>query len=379
MLVQRAHLMKLLKERLNHNPAVALLGPRQCGKTTLARMFSSEVPGEYFDLEDPRDVTRLSAPMTVLEGATGLIVIDEIQRMPELFPLLRVLIDRSEKKRFLLLGSASPSLIRGVSETLAGRISFVHMSGFNLFEVGAKNDKKLWIRGGFPRAFLAEDDTVSFQWRLDFIQTFLERDIPQFGITVPPRTLRRFWTMLAHYHGQVWNASEFARSLGVTQKTAGRYLDILTGAYMIRQLSPWFENLKKRQVKAPKVYIRDSGILHALLTLENEKDVQSHPKLGASWEGFVIEQIASLAGSSEFYFWATHGGAELDLFLLQRGKRIGIEIKYSDAPRPTRSMRIAMSDLGLDILYIIYPSPVSYVLEDGIEVLSILEIEKLFA
>ncbi len=378
MFVQRSRLLEMMKERLNHNPAVALLGPRQCGKTTLAKILSSEISGEYFDLEDPRDEARLSAPITVLESISGLIVLDEIQRMPELFPLLRVLIDRSEGKRaFLLLGSASPSLIRDVSETLAGRVSFIHMSGFNLSEVGIKNGRKLWIRGGFPRAYLAENDAVSFQWRQDFIQTFLERDIPQFGITIPSRTLRRFWTMLAHYHGQVWNASEFARSLGVSQKTARRYLDILEGAYMVRQLPPWFENLKKRQVKAPKVYIRDSGILHALLSLVSERDVQGHPKLGASWEGFIVEQIASLAGSSELYFWATHGGAELDLLFFNRGRRIGIEIKYNDAPKLTKSMMIAIDDLGLDILYIIYPGTVSYVLKEGVEVISLLEIEKI--
>jgi len=378
MFIQRSRLLEILKERLNHNPAVALLGPRQCGKTTLAKIFSSEISGEYFDLEDPRDEARLSAPITVLESISGLIVLDEIQRMPELFPLLRVLIDRSEGKRaFLLLGSASPSLIRDVSETLAGRVSFIHMSGFNVSEVGIKNGRKLWIRGGFPRAYLAENDAVSFQWRQDFIQTFLERDIPQFGITIPSRTLRRFWTMLAHYHGQVWNASEFARSLGVSQKTARRYLDILEGAYMVRQLPPWFENLKKRQVKAPKVYIRDSGILHALLSLVSERDVQGHPKLGASWEGFIVEQIASLAGSSELYFWATHGGAELDLLFFNRGRRIGIEIKYNDAPKLTKSMMIAIDDLGLDILYIIYPGTVSYVLKEEVEVISLLEIEKI--
>ena len=378
MFIQRSRLLEMVKERLNHNPAVALLGPRQCGKTTLAKILSSEISGEYFDLEDPRDEARLSAPITVLESISGLIVLDEIQRMPELFPLLRVLIDRSEGKRaFLLLGSASPSLIRDVSETLAGRVSFIHMSGFNVSEVGIKNGRKLWIRGGFPRAYLAENDAVSFQWRQDFIQTFLERDIPQFGITIPSRTLRRFWTMLAHYHGQVWNASEFARSLGVSQKTARRYLDILEGAYMVRQLPPWFENLKKRQVKAPKVYIRDSGILHALLSLVSERDVQGHPKLGASWEGFIVEQIASLAGSSELYFWATHGGAELDLLFFNRGRRIGIEIKYNDAPKLTKSMMIAIDDLGLDILYIIYPGTVSYVLKEGVEVISLLEIEKI--
>ena len=252
------------------------------------------------------------------------------------------------------------------------------MSGFNITEVGAEHYRKLWIRGAFPRSYLAPDEEVSYQWRDDFIKTFLERDIPQLGSSIPSETLRRFWTMLAHYHGQFWNASEFARSLGSSQKTAQRYLDILSGAFMVRQLRPWYENLKKRQVKAPKIYIRDSGLLHALLTLVTEKDVQSHPKLGASWEGFVIEQIASLKETDSLYFWATHSGAELDLLLFEHGKRIGFEIKYSDAPKVTKSMRIALEDLQLDILYIVTPGSKSYHLDEKIEVLSILDIGKIF-
>ena len=379
MLIPRPQLLDLVKNRLKHNPAVALLGPRQCGKTTLARMLSSGAPGDYFDLENPADLARLSAPMTVLESLSGLVVIDEVQRFPELFPILRVLIDSPATQRsFLLLGSASPVLIRDVSETLAGRISFINMSGFNIAEVGAEHYRKLWIRGAFPRSYLAPDDEVSYQWRDDFIKTFLERDIPQLGLSIPSETLRRFWTMLAHYHGQFWNASEFARSLGSSQKTAQRYLDILSGAFMVRQLRPWYENLKKRQVKAPKIYIRDSGLLHALLTLVTERDVQSHPKLGASWEGFVIEQIASLKGTDDLYFWATHSGAELDLLLFEHGKRIGFEIKYSDAPKMTKSMRIALEDLQLDILYIVTSGSKSYHLDEKIEVLSILDIGKIF-
>jgi len=375
MIIPRPQLLHLVKNRLRDNPAVALLGPRQCGKTTLAKMIASEIPGEYFDLENPADLARLSAPMTVLESLSGLVVIDEIQRMPELFPILRVLIDALAPRRsFLLLGSASPSLIRNVSETLAGRISFVDMSGFNVVEVGGDHFARMWGRGGFPRSYLAPDDPTSYQWRMDFIKTFLERDIPQLGISIPSRTLRRFWTMLAHYHGQVWNASEFARSLGSSQKTAQRYLDILTGSYMVRTLQPWHQNLKKRQVKAPKVYIRDSGLLHALLTLESEKDVQAHPKLGASWEGFVIEQIASVKGVSELFFWATHSGAELDVLCFEHGKRIGFEIKYSDAPKVTRSMRIAIEDLQLNRLYIVVPGRKSYRVEEKIEVLSLRDI-----
>ena len=375
MIISRPQLQDLVKNRLKHNPAVALLGPRQCGKTTLARMLSSGIPGDYFDLENPADLARLSAPMTVLESLSGLIVIDEVQRLPGLFPILRVLIDAPANERsFLLLGSASPALIRNVSETLAGRISFINMSGFNVSEVGVKHFRRLWRRGAFPRSYLAPDDEISYQWRSDFVKTFLARDIPQLGISIPSETLRRFWTMLAHYHGQVWNASEFARSLGSSQKTAQRYLDILSGSYMVRQIQPWHQNLKKRQVKAPKVYIRDSGLLHTLLTLTSEKDVQSHPKLGASWEGFVIEQIASLRKSAELYFWATHSGAELDLLLFEHGKRTGFEVKYSDAPKITRSMRIALEDLQLDILYIVTPGRTSYRLEEKIEVLSILDI-----
>ncbi len=377
MILPRPHLRDLVTNRLRHNPAVALLGPRQCGKTTLARMLATGVPGDYFDLEKPADLARLSAPMTILESLSGLVVIDEVQRLPELFPILRVLIDSPASQRsFLLLGSASPTLIRDVSETLAGRVSFIHMSGFNVSEVGVEHYGRLWMRGAFPRSYLAPDEETSYQWRADFIQTFLERDIPKLGISIPSQTLRRFWMMLAHYHGQVWNASEFARSLGSSQKTAQRYLDILSGAYMVRQLRPWYENLKKRQVKAPKVYIRDSGLLHTLLTLASEKEVQSHPKLGASWEGFVIEQIASLKGAHELYFWATHSGAELDLLLFERGKRIGFEIKYSDAPKVTRSMRIALEDLRLDTLYIVTPGSKSYRLDEKIEVLSILDIGK---
>ena len=277
----------------------------------------------------------------------------------------------SNSALFLLLGSASPRLVRGVSESLAGRVSLIHMSGFDMLETGIENFQRLWLRGGFPRSYLAPDEGVSFAWRTDFVKTFLERDIPQLGITIPSFTLRRFWTMLAHYHGQVWNASEFARSLGSTQKTAARYLDILTDSFVVRQLQPWHENIKKRQIKAPKVYIRDSGLLHNLLNLVYERDVQQHPKLGASWEGFVIEQIAAMTGMDDLYFWATHGGAELDLLLFHKGRRIGIEIRYSDAPRTTKSMRIAIKDLKLDHLYIVYPGRKSFWLDQNILALSI--------
>ncbi|MGB9698236.1 MAG: ATP-binding protein [Thermodesulfobacteriota bacterium] len=352
------------------HPIVALLGPRQCGKTTLARMIAGSQPSVYFDLENPVDVRRLSVPIKVLEDLSGLVIIDEIQRQPSLFEILRVLVDRPKKEsKFLILGSASPHLIKGVSESLAGRVGFVDLSGFDLREVGSENHKLLWVRGGFPRSFLAIDDYASMTWREDFIRTFLERDIPQFGITIPAETLRRFWTMIAHYHGQIWNAAEFARSLGTSENTARRYLDILAGAYMVRILPPWFENISKRQVKSPKVYIRDSGILHALLQLPTLLDIQGHPKLGTSWEGFALEQLLTMLECRDAYFWATHSGAELDLLVRIGGKRYGFEFKYSDAPGYTKSMSVAIQDLKLEYLWVIYPGKEEYPLSDKCAVL----------
>ena len=351
---------------------VALLGPRQCGKTTLARMLGESEPCTFFDLENPVDVRRLSAPMTALEALSGLVVIDEVQRRPDLCELLRVLVDRHQNPaRFLLLGSASPYLVKGVSESLAGRIGFVDLAGFDLWEVGVERKTSLWIRGGFPRSFLAEDDRDSMAWREDFIRTFLERDIPQFGITIPAETLRRCWTMVAHYHGQVWNAAQFARSLGTSENTVRRYLDILSGAYMVRVLPPWFENIRKRQVKAPRIYIRDSGILHALLQLPTLQDLHGHPKLGASWEGFALEHVIGALKTRDAYFWATHGGAELDLLTLVKGKRYGFEFKYADAPGRNRSMHTAIEDLGLEHLWVIYPGQQEYALDARISVITI--------
>lgn len=361
------------------HPSVAILGPRQCGKTTLARMLAAEEPDySFFDLESPLDLRRLSMPQRALEGLRGLVVIDEIQRQPALFEVLRVLLDRPEHPaRFLTLGSASPSMIKGVSESLAGRVGFLDLAGFDLRETGGGTLETLWARGGFPRSFLAPDDTASFDWRDGFIRTFLERDIPQLGITVPAETLRRFWTMIAHYHGQIWNAAEFARSLGASQGTARRYLDILAGAYMVRVLPPWFENLSKRQVKAPKIYIRDAGLLHALLSVQSSNDLYAHPKLGASWEGFAIEQILAAFGSREAYFWATHGGAELDLMLIIHGKRYGFEFKVSDAPGSSRSMHIALADLGLEQLWVVYPGDQEYELAERITALPLRGIPEL--
>ncbi|MEW6403093.1 MAG: ATP-binding protein [Chloroflexota bacterium] len=370
MFIPRPVVIARIARALDVHPVAALLGPRQCGKTTLARMIGEQQPSTYFDLENPVDVRRLSAPLTVLESLSGLVILDEVQRQPGLFELLRVLVDRPQNSaHFLLLSSASPQLARGVSESLAGRIGFVDLSGFDLAEVGAEQRDRLWLRGGLPRSFLADDDPDSMIWRQGFIRTFLERDIPQLGITIPAETLRRFWTMTAHYHGQVWNAAEFARSLGVSEVTARRYLDILAGAYMVRILPPWFENIGKRQVKSPKIYIRDSGILHGLLQLGALPELQSHPKLGASWEGFAIEQIIRLLDTRDAYFWSTHGGAELDLLVHAGGRRYGFEIKYADAPGTSRSMQVALRDLGLEHLWIVYPGQHEYALDERITAL----------
>ena len=370
MIIDRQGYLTTIQSRLLDNPVVALPGPRQAGKTTLARMLAAESPDteiHHFDLESPAALARLANPELVLSPLRGLIILDEIQRMPELYPVLRVLADRPDlPARFLILGSASPALVKGASETLAGRISFIDVSGFSLSEVGVEHLAKRWWRGGFPRAYLARNDKTARQWHEDFFRTFLEQDIPQLGISIPATTLRRFWTMVAHYHGQILQVSELARSLGTSEPTARRYLDILCGTYVVRQLPPWFENLKKRQIKAPKIYIRDSGILHALLNIPDVVSLESNPKLGASWEGFAIEQILSITGDREAYFWATHGGAELDLLVFHEGKRIGFEFKYSENPGTSKSMRIAESDLGLDHLYVVHPGKHSFRLTENI-------------
>ena len=373
--IRRTELERKIRRGLRESPIVALLGPRQSGKTTLARRVGRSRGTEFFDLEDPVDAARLAAPRTALDPLRGLVVIDEIQRRPDLFELLRVLADRrGTPARFLILGSASPDLVRGVSESLAGRVHFVDMGGLSAFEVGIRQWERLWLRGGLPPAYLASSEESSLRWRNDYVRTFLERDVPQLGISVPSAALRRFWTMVAHYHGQMWNAAEFARSLGTSEPTARRYLDLLTGAFVVRQLPPWFENLSKRQVKAPKVYVRDSGVLHALLGLRTRAQLLGHPKLGGSWEGFVIEQIIANVGPREAYFWATHSGAELDLLLVQDGMRSGFEAKFTDAPRLTRSMHVALTDLQLKRLYVVYPGAKSYPLGARIEALSILDL-----
>lgn len=369
-MISRSETTAAINTALGRSRVVALLGPRQCGKTTLARQFVPSDSPNYFDLEDPLSLARLDEPMTALRDLTGLVVIDEVQRRPELFPVLRVLADRDPlPARFLILGSASPALLRQSSESLAGRVEKVTIGGLALRDVGTETMDSHWLRGGFPLSFLAGSDADSFGWRKNFIQTFLERDLPQLGIGTPAATLLRFWTMLAHYHGQVWNAAEPARSLGVNESTTRRYLDLLDGVFMVRQLQPWYENLKKRQVKSPKIYFRDSGLLHQLLGIRTPAELLTHPKCGASWEGYVIEELLAQAKHDEAYFWGTHSGAELDLLLISHGSRIGVEIKRMDAPRLTPSMRIAMEDLKLDRLMVVYPGTKRYPLAEGVEVM----------
>lgn len=369
-LVPRDKLTERLTAALARNPVALLTGPRQCGKTTLARQLVPEDSLNYFDLEDPVSLARLDEPMTALGPLRGLIVIDEVQRRPDLFPALRVLADRRHvDARFLLLGSAAGDLLRQSSESLAGRVEEVIVGGFTLDEVGSDAEASLWVRGSFPRSFLPERDADSLAWRRSFVRTLLERDLPQWGVRVPATALRRFWTMIAHYHGHPWNAAEQARALGVDASTARRYLDLLSDALVVRQLPPWHANLRKRQVRAPKVYVRDSGLLHALLGLGTAKAVLEHPKVGASWEGFVIEQVLATTDHDEAYFWATHQGAEIDLLLVAGDARIGVEIKRADAPKATPSMRTALADLGLARIVVVYPGTRRYPLAEGIEAL----------
>jgi predicted AAA+ superfamily ATPase len=338
---------------------VAILGPRQVGKTTLAKQVFSAHKGSktWFDLEDPRTAARFAEPMLALEPLRGLVVLDEIQHAPEVFRSLRVLVDRPNTPcRFLVLGSASPALLRQSAESLAGRITYHDLSGFSLDETGPDHLDRLWLRGGFPRAFLATTEAASFEWRRDLVGNFLERDLPQLGIGVPAPVLRRFWTMLAHYHGQTWNSSELARAFGVGDTTVRRYLDHMTAAFMVRSLQPWHENLGKRQVKAPKVYIADSGLLHQLLDIRDLDQLQTHPKVGASWEGFALQETIRKLGAhpDECFFWGTHGGAELDLLVVRGKQRLGFEIKRTDTPQLTPSMRHALHDLKLDRLWVVH-------------------------
>lgn len=373
-MIPRTTDLGLVRTALRRSRIVALLGPRQSGKTTLARALVPAASLNYFDLEDPASLARLSEPALALRPLKGWVVIDEIQRRPDLFPLLRVLVDRRPlPARFLILGSAAPELLRQSAESLAGRLEIVPLEGFRLADLGAGAQARHWLRGGFPLAYTARSDADSLVWRRQFLQTFLERDLPQLGSGVPAAALRRFWSMVAHYHGQTWNAAEPARALGVNEATVRRHLDLLTGVFMVRQLAPWFENLGKRQVKAPKVYVRDSGLLHALLGLGNARDLAHHPKVGASWEGYAVEEVLKAFRPDEAYYWATHNGAELDLLLFRGGRRIGVECKRADAPTLTPSMRTALSDLRLDELLVAYPGERRYRLAKRVEVVPLAE------
>lgn len=356
-------------EALRRAPIVALLGARQCGKTTLARGLA---PAAIFDLESSTDRGALAvAPETTLGSLRGLVVLDEIQTMPELLPILRVLADRpGPPAQFLLLGSASPDLMRGASETLAGRVAFVHLSGFDVDEVGAAMVHRLWHRGGFPRSFLAADDAASYAWRQDFVETFLSRDAARFGISLPPEQLRRFWTMIAHCHGGPLNASELARGIGVDQKTATKYVDVLVGTFLVRRLQPWFVNTRKRLVKTPKVYLRDSGVLHALLALRDGTEVLAHPRFGMSWEGFALEHVIhALRAERDACFWGSPSGTEVDLVVPRGGKLYGFEFKYSDAPTSTKSMQVARTELELERLDVVYPGSREFEIAPGIRAL----------
>lgn len=366
--IQRPRGLTATRQALKRSPVVALLGPRQCGKTTLAHQLAG-ADRHFFDLESSLDRQALSvAAERTLAPLRGLVVLDEVQTMPQLLPVLRVLADRrGPPARFLLLGSASPDLIQGAAESLAGRVAFVQLGGFDVTETGAENASMLWERGGFPRSFLAENDAESYAWRQDFIETFLSRDAARFGITLPPEGLRRFWTMLAHLHGGSLNAAELGRALSLDQKTASRYVDILCGAFLVRRLPPWFENTGKRLLKAPKIYLRDSGLLHALLGLRTPAEIRSHPRLGASWEGFALEHAVSLLNAErDAYFWGTHGGAELDLLINRGGAKLGFEFKFTDSPATTKSMRVAMADLKLKRLFVVYPGTRRFELDDDI-------------
>jgi uncharacterized protein len=374
-MIHRSAIIAALRTALGRSRIVTLVGPRQSGKTTLARQFLPEDSPNYFDLEDPSSLARLDEPMTALGPLEGLVVIDEVQRRPDLFPILRVLVDRSHgSASFLILGSASGDLMRQTSESLAGRVERLAIGGFCLQEVGAASEQTLWMRGGLPLSYLADTETNSIAWRKNFIHSLVEREFPTWGVRIPSSAVQRFWTMLAHYHGQVWSAAEPARSLAVSEPTIHRYLGLLTDAFMVRQLLPYHANLKKRQVKSPKIYLRDSGLLHRLLGIDSLKTLLTHPKMGASWEGFVIEQVLSTIPHDDAYFWATHQDAEMDLVLQFHGELFGIECKRRDAPRMTPSIRIAQQDLGLKRVFVLYPGDKRYPIADNVEVVPVSEL-----
>lgn len=373
--LSRWHRLHALHRQLRRYPVVGLVGARQVGKSTLARDLGRRAGRvTFFDLEDPRDLARLIDPMLALAPLRGLVVLDEIQRRPDLFPVLRVLVDRRPlPARFLVLGSASPDLLRQTSESLAGRITFLELTAFSLAEVGAERLDRLWLRGGFPRAYLARSEKTSADWRRQFLRSFVERDLPQLGVGVSPSTLGRFWAMLAHYHGQIWNASEFARAFGTSEASVRRYLDVLVETFVVRRLQPWSENLGKRQVKAPKIYLADSGLLHTLLGLDARLDLERHPKVGASWEGFGLAQVVERLGArpDQCFFWATHAGAELDLLVIRGRRRFGYEFKRTTTPSVTRSMRVALQDLRLDSLDVVHAGAHTFPLERRVRALAL--------
>jgi predicted AAA+ superfamily ATPase len=371
----RQHFLDQIDFQFKIHSVCGLLGPRQVGKTTLARQYAAKFKSVHFiDLENPLDLARLENPMLALAAIQAdLIVIDEIQRRPELFPVLRVLVDEKPRK-FLILGSASRDLLQQSSETLAGRIGYIELPPFSLEET--HEYKKLWLRGGFPIAYLAKTNRESYAWRQSYISTFMERDIPSLGFNIPPNQMRRLWMMLAHNHGNILNSSELGVALSITHHTVRNYIDILAGTFMIRLLQPWFENIGKRQIKSPKVYLRDSGLFHALLGIQSHEQLTTYPRLGASWEGFALEEIIKKydAQPEECFFWATQGGAELDLLIVKNGKLLGFEIKYTDAPKTTKSMMVALEDLKLDHLYVVHPQPGSFPLAEKISALGIEEL-----
>ncbi|MDT8429891.1 MAG: ATP-binding protein [Pseudomonadales bacterium] len=367
-MIKRQYWLDAVQTALSRSRITILAGPRQCGKTTLARQFVAEDSVNYFDLEDPVSLTRLDQPITALGELEGLIVIDEVQLRPELFPVLRVLTDRRDfNGRFLILGSASGNLMRQSAESLAGRSETVLLRGLDLQEVGWNAMAQHWLRGGFPLSFLASSEQDSLVWRKNFIETLLQRDFPLWGVRVAATSLWRFWTMLAHYHGQIWNGAEFARAMGVGEATVRRYLDLLSDAFMLRQLQPWHANIRKRQVKSPKIYLRDSGLLHQLLGIGKQRDLLTHPKLGASWEGYVIEEVIAAEGVQDAYFWATHQGAEMDLVIQENGRLRGVECKRADAPKITPSIRSALEDLQLEAVAIVYPGTKRFKLAEQVE------------
>lgn len=374
-MIERAELKTEIETALTRFRVVELVGPRQSGKTTLARQFVPADSLNYFDLENPLHLARLDQPMVALQDLQGLIVIDEVQRRPDLFPILRVLSDRTPlPAKFLILGSATPEWLRQSTESLAGRLKIFPVSGFSMAEVGVENQMRHWLRGSFPLAYLADDENASFEWRQSFTQAIIERDLPLLGANTAAPLMQRFWMMLAHYHGGVWNAAEIARALQVKDAVARRYLDSLEGVFMVRQLQPWHENIEKRQVKSPKVYVRDSGLLHTLLGIRRDVDLVNHPKVGASWEGYVIEEVLRAWRPDQAYFWATHAGAELDLLLFKDGMRIGVECKRVDAPRMTPSIHAALEDLRLDRLFVVYPGQLRYPLAARVEALPLREL-----